>query len=213
MTRDKGPFKGKPGSSESVEEYLETLWRMQGTGEKITTTGIASVLGVSPASVSEMLARLEKDGYVRRVPYRGAELTAKGRSAGRKILGRHRLIERFLEGMGLPRRKIHREACRLEHHVSGDLEGAMRRSLGRPGGRKGLVSLVELGVGETGKVVSAGGGGRAARRLEDMGLTPGAPVRVMRAAPFSGPVEVCIRDSCLVIGRGMAAKVMVEVGA
>lgn len=212
MTGEKGPFKGKPGSSESVEEYLETLWRMHESGEKITTTGIASVLGVSPASVSEMLARLEKEGYVRRVPYKGAELTAKGRGVGRKMLGRHRLIERFLEGLGIPRRKIHNEACRLEHHLSDDLEGAMRKTLESPAARKGVVSLVELRIGELGKVVSIGSGERAARRLEDMGLTPGAPVKITRAAPFSGPVEVCVRDSCLVIGRGMAAKVMVEVG-
>ena len=79
MTGEKGPFKGKPGSSESVEEYLETLWRMHESGEKITTTGIASVLGVSPASVSEMLAREGRLCQARPLQGRRAHRQGEGR--------------------------------------------------------------------------------------------------------------------------------------
>jgi len=61
--------------------------------------------------------------------------------------------------------------------------------------------------GDTRKVYR---GWKCRRRLEDMGLTPGTEVRVVRSAPFNGPLEVYARGSKLVIGRGMAERVFVE---
>jgi DtxR family transcriptional regulator, Mn-dependent transcriptional regulator len=209
MKRDYVPFMGKRGSSESVEEYMETLMRLSEEKRKLSTGNIAEAMGVSAASVSEMLRKLEKEGYVSHEPYKEITLTAKGMRVGRKMLGRHRLLERFLEGMGLPRRKIHGEACKLEHYVSDDLEGLIRKRLDGPHGRS-VVTLIDMAEGSKGSVFGIDGGEKAVRRLEDMGLTPGAKVRIVRSAPFSGPVEVCIRDSCLVLGRGVASKVFVR---
>ena len=195
--------------SESIEEYLETMCRLAESGEKLSTGNIAKMLGVSHASVSEMVKKLERDGYVRHTPYRGAELTEKGRALGNKILRRHRLIERFLERVGMRRSRIHNEACRLEHAVSDELETILKKDLGPA--KPGLTNLIDVKSGQRAEIVSLECGDKAARRLEDMGLTPGAVVNVTRSAPFSGPVEVCIRDSCLVIGRGMAMKIFVKV--
>jgi ferrous iron transport protein A len=85
--------------------------------------------------------------------------------------------------------------------------------------------LSDLNDGESGVVISIGtrrgrGKGDAKRaergwgfrkRLEDMGLTPGIEVTVVRSAPFSGPLEVYVRGSRLAIGRGMAERIFVEV--
>ncbi|MDH5702103.1 MAG: ferrous iron transport protein A [Candidatus Bathyarchaeota archaeon] len=85
--------------------------------------------------------------------------------------------------------------------------------------------LSDLKNGESGVVISIGtsrgrGRGDAERagrgwgfrkRLEDMGLTPGTKVTVVRAAPFNGPLEVHVRGSRLAIGRGMAERILVEV--
>ncbi|MFQ6068217.1 MAG: ferrous iron transport protein A [Candidatus Bathyarchaeia archaeon] len=49
------------------------------------------------------------------------------------------------------------------------------------------------------------------KRLEDMGLTPGTKVTVVKSAPFHGPVELLVRGSRLAIGRGMAERIMVRV--
>ena len=49
------------------------------------------------------------------------------------------------------------------------------------------------------------------KRLEDMGLTPGTTVTVVKSAPFNGPLEVSVRGSRLAIGRGMAERIFVEV--
>ncbi|MCW3986672.1 MAG: ferrous iron transport protein A [Candidatus Bathyarchaeota archaeon] len=48
------------------------------------------------------------------------------------------------------------------------------------------------------------------KRLEDMGLTPGTKVTVVRSAPFHGPIELHVRGSRLAIGRGMAERILVS---
>jgi Fe2+ transport system protein FeoA len=52
---------------------------------------------------------------------------------------------------------------------------------------------------------------RFAKRLADMGLTPGTKVTVVKSAPFNGPLEVSVRGSRLAIGRGMASRILVDV--
>jgi len=85
--------------------------------------------------------------------------------------------------------------------------------------------LTELRDGESGiinsiKVSQGGGHGKRRRarrgwgfrkRLEDMGLTPGTRVKVVKSAPFHGPLEVYVRGSRLALGRGMAERIFVEV--
>ena len=50
-----------------------------------------------------------------------------------------------------------------------------------------------------------------AKRLSDLGLTPGTKVTVVKSAPFNGPLEVTVRGSRLGIGRGMASRILVDV--
>ena len=52
---------------------------------------------------------------------------------------------------------------------------------------------------------------RFAKRLSDLGLTPGTQVTVVKSAPFNGPLEVSVRGSRLAIGRGMANRILVDV--
>jgi len=49
------------------------------------------------------------------------------------------------------------------------------------------------------------------KRLEDMGLTPGTKIKVVRSAPFHGPIEIHVRGSRLAIGRGMAKRILMRV--
>lgn len=198
--------------SENVEEYLEAIYRLLERREKLTTTNIAKELKVSPPSVSEMLKKLDERGYLKYEPYKGVVLTSKGRDLGKNILRKHRLIEKFLDTMGLSKNKIHEEACKLEHSVSKELEKAIEKEIEKPVYKKGMVSLTDLRPGQTGEIVSIETGYRAKRRLEDMGLTPGTRIRVLRFAPFGGPIEISVRGSRLVVGRGMARRIFVKVG-
>lgn len=74
-----------------------------------------------------------------------------------------------------------------------------------------MTQLSNLKSGEEGVVAFSHGGRRACQRLNDMGMTRGARVKVVNSAPFKGPVEVLVRDTTLVLGRGLADKVFVEI--
>jgi DtxR family Mn-dependent transcriptional regulator len=198
--------------SENVEEYLEAICRLAERGVRPTTTHIARELRVSPPSVSEMLKRLDGMGFLKYEPYRGARLTPKGKTIGKHMLKKHRLIERFLAGIGLSGRKIHQEACKLEHSVSDDLEKLIEKEMEKPAFRKGIVELADMKSGQGGEVVSLHAGREARRRLEAMGLTPGAKIRVARKAPWGGPVEIMVRSSRLALGRTMANAILVKMG-
>jgi DtxR family Mn-dependent transcriptional regulator len=80
--------------------------------------------------------------------------------------------------------------------------------------KKHEVALTTLKKEETGTVssIKAGHGqGRVfEKRLMDMGLTPGTRIRVVKSAPFHGPVEIHVRGSRLALGRGMAERIFVE---
>ena len=71
------------------------------------------------------------------------------------------------------------------------------------------VLLSSLKVGEKATIKSFTGGSSAKQRLIDMGLTVGTEVDITKCAPFSGPVCLCVRDSCLAIGHGLASKIIV----
>ena len=204
--------KGRKDTTESIEEYLETISRLVEKKKILTTTNISKELRVSPASVSEMLKRLSREGYIIHEPYRQISLTSKGKNVGIKTLRKHRVIEKFLLGLGLSERKIHKEACKLEHYVSDELEGIIKEKMEPPKNGRGVLSLIDIKKGESCRIFSIEGGRSSVRRLEDMGLTPGTSIKVKRSAPFSGPVEIFVRDSCLVIGRGMASRIFVLVG-
>ena len=81
------------------------------------------------------------------------------------------------------------------------------------------LSLTKLKNGESGTITSIKVGGRPGRgrrigfvkRLTDMGLTPGIEITVVKSAPFKGPIELLVRGSRLVLGRGVATRIFVEV--
>jgi len=81
------------------------------------------------------------------------------------------------------------------------------------------LALTKLKNGESGTITTIKRSGRGesqnknwglARRLTDMGLTPGTQITVVKAAPFNGPLELIVRSSRLALGRGIADRIMVE---
>ena len=75
--------------------------------------------------------------------------------------------------------------------------------------RASAVSLDELPVGATARVLSVEGSGPVARRLMEMGVVPGAPVRVVKTAPFGDPLEVRVRNYHLALRRSEARTIKV----
>ena len=201
--------------SPEIEEYLETMVRYEEKGKKAKVKDLAKDLKISPASVSGMLKNLSEKGFVKYERYGDISLTTKGEKLGRSVLRKHRLIEKFLTLLGISRRKVHEEACVLEHAVSDDVERALRHAISTAGkveiNAEDVKRLSHMKGKETGTILFIVGGKQVCRRLTDMGLTPGTRITVQRSSSRAGPVEVHVRSSSLAIGRGLAEKVFVKV--
>jgi DtxR family transcriptional regulator, Mn-dependent transcriptional regulator len=119
--------------SATVEEYLETIYNMSMEGEVVIGARLAEKFRVAPPTVTEMLKRLVRDGYVEMDNKRHVTLTEAGYQAAEAVLRRHRLTERFLVDMlGMQWHQVHEEACRLEHFISGAVEARVISSLNNP---------------------------------------------------------------------------------
>jgi ferrous iron transport protein A len=75
---------------------------------------------------------------------------------------------------------------------------------------KSETALTEMEDGQTGIIVSVLGGKILTKRLADLGITSGTGVKVIRRTLFSGPVQVEVAGSRLVLGNGLASKILVE---
>jgi len=120
-------------ASEQTEEYLETIFDIEGKEGTAKTSAIARCMNVAPASVTEALQSLSDKGYVNYEPYRGATLTPKGNEMARKVKRRHRLLEVFLKDvLKIRGENVHDEACRMEHVISDETEQALCKMLRAP---------------------------------------------------------------------------------
>ena len=120
-------------ASENIENYLKNIYKIQHEEGRVTTSSLSTRLQISPASVSEMVRKLASDGHVHHRPYKGVELTKKGRERALRIIRRHRLWELFLvEVLKYDWDEIDEEAERLEHITSERLEQRIDQVLGYP---------------------------------------------------------------------------------
>ena len=106
-------------TSRSKEDYLKNIYHIQEDGQKVNTGSLAAALAISPASVSEMVNKLSKEGLIDNKPYHGFELTNDGRKISLNLIRKHRLLEVFLqEHLNYEWDQVHEEAERLEHVCS-----------------------------------------------------------------------------------------------
>src|SRR5947208_4759074 len=126
-------MKTEESLSATVEEYLETVYNMSAEDEVVIGARLAEKFHVSAPTVTEMLKRLVRDGYVEMDAKRQVTLTKVGNEAAEAVLRRHRLTERFLVDMlGMQWHQVHEEACRLEHFISGAVEARVITTLNHP---------------------------------------------------------------------------------
>jgi DtxR family Mn-dependent transcriptional regulator len=121
----------KPQITDAEEEYLQTLFWLFEAGLPMTAANVARAMRLSAPTVSEMIGRLERDGYIRRDPDRTISFTESGRADAERIVSRHRMIERFLTDIvGVPWDEVHEEAEHLEHAMTARFEAYVRSSVG-----------------------------------------------------------------------------------
>lgn len=105
--------------TEEKEDYLKAILTNDGDVSFVSNKQLSQFLNIKPPSVSEMIGRLEKEGYVETKHYKGARLTEAGLNQTLDIIKRHRLLESFLiEILHYNWEEVHQEAEILEHRIS-----------------------------------------------------------------------------------------------
>ena len=107
----------RPASS-TVEDYLERILDLINTKGYARVADIARSLGISQASVTNMIQRLDAEGLLKYEKYRGLVLTIAGETLAKNITRRHRLLTDFLNLFGLDEQLIFHDVEGMEHHIS-----------------------------------------------------------------------------------------------
>jgi len=207
---------------EVTEQYLKVIYTLTEEGGSAKTNDIASKLGVSPASVTEMLHKLSRQGFIDHEPYKGAVLRGKGIRIARKMARRHRLLERFLaDFVGTRGATNHEQACKMEHALTDETERNLCRMMQRPescpGGRRipkcegrttcdrctssdVPLELIEEGQRAIVSHLVAQDRDKLCEMLS-MGFVPGTEIVVEKKLPMNGPIIVSLKGTKVAIAR------------
>ncbi|MDQ1486595.1 MAG: DtxR family transcriptional regulator, Mn-dependent transcriptional regulator, partial [Actinomycetota bacterium] len=118
---------------DTIEMYLRTIFELEEEGAVPLRARIAERLAQSVPTVSQTVARMERDGLVTLEGDRRLELTPAGRAIATRVMRKHRLAECLLvDVIGLDWELVHEEACRWEHVMSEAVERRLLDVLGHP---------------------------------------------------------------------------------
>jgi DtxR family Mn-dependent transcriptional regulator len=118
---------------DTTEMYLRTIFELEEEGIRPMRARIAERLHQSGPTVSQTVARMERDGLVHLGSERQLELTPQGRAIATRVMRKHRLAECLLvEILGMPWEEVHAEACRWEHVMSESVERRLLVLLDHP---------------------------------------------------------------------------------
>jgi DtxR family Mn-dependent transcriptional regulator len=203
--------------SQAVQDYLKAIHMLGGAESMVSPLDIAARLGVRGPSVTGMLKRLAEGGWIRYESGRGAQLRPRGIAEARRVIRRHRLVELFLTRvLGLDWSEVDAEAEALEHAISPRLEQAIADYLGEPledphghpiptseGALtpRHLQRLCDFRAGQQVVIREAQDDhpGRL-RRWQELGLTPGATVQILRFEPLDNLFEIDVGRKVIRLG-------------
>jgi DtxR family Mn-dependent transcriptional regulator len=215
-------------TSEAVENYAKAIYAIQHRSGTVTTNAIAERLGVTAASASGMVKKLDSLGLVTHVPYKGVELTEDGERLALEVIRHHRLLELYLaESLDVPWDRVHAEAEVLEHVLSEELEELIAAKLGHPtvDPHGDPIPTADLVIDErpTSSLADLPPGARATfvrisdsdpemlRYLAERGIAPGDEFEVVDKQPFDGPTFARFGDDVHVLGGALARAMRAEV--
>lgn len=200
-------------ASAATEEYLQAIYTLDDEGAQVIGARLAAFLHVSPAAVSEMLHRLERDGLLAIDERKSVQLSPAGRVIAERIARRHRLAERMLvDLLGYAWWKTHEEAERLEHAMTNEMEERIDRALGHPqtcphgNPMPGVTPppsrrLDEVGPGDAATVLRIPDQFEhepgLLQYLDSVGIRPGVGVRVLAATPDLLRIEIDGREQSI----------------
>ena len=214
--------------SHNIQDYLKHIYEFTRDGSRATTNQLADALGISAASVTNMIQKLSKTkpALVTYEKHRGVKLTDAGQNAALKIIRRHRLIEHFLvEKLDYAWDEVHEEAEVLEHAMSPLLEKRMDAALGHPKfdphgdpipnnnleiPEVESIALTDLQIGNNALVTRVPNEDpKVLRYLGKFGLRPGVGIKLLSRTPYDKTMRIKILDTDeeVVIGPVLGIKI------
>jgi Mn-dependent DtxR family transcriptional regulator len=219
-----------------VDDYLETIYFLAfpigeyqpapGSSQTIASR-VGEMLGVSRASAGEMLKRLEAEGLVERGERKEAILTPTGAERARKVVRKHRIIERLLtDFMGYTPGEAHVHADELGGTFSDEMIERIDERLGHPercphgwpvdpdfeqAENRELLPLSDLEPGGRATIVRlAEHDGDLLHWFYDEGLVPGTTIELRAAEPAAGQFRIGVDGGDKAIGEKAAAGLFVK---
>lgn len=215
----------------AVEDYLKTIYDLTQSEGRASTTRIAAVLGVTPASVTGMLKKLAAahPPLLEYQRHRGVVLTPEGEKIALEVIRHHRLLELFLvEALGYGWDEVDAEADRLEHVISEEFEARITEVLGDPTHdphgdpipssdlqmpAHATLCLRDLRPPQGGTIRRVRDSDPALLRyLESLGVVPQALFTVVAYEPFDGNLTLRLEESdrSVVLGPRVTQQIFVE---
>ncbi len=215
---------------QAIEDYLKTIYMLEQEESPVSTSRIANARSVKPGSATSMIQRLDRLNLVNYEKHYGVTLTPAGEQIALEVIRHHRLVELYLiEALGFSWDEVHEQADILEHVIGEKLEERIAMALNYPSfdphgdpipSKEGVIvdvdtiALSELTAGTEAAIsrVPDNADGDYLRYLSELGLIPGALLRVIEVAPFEGPLTVDIGGQTQIIGYRVASTIQVEIG-
>lgn len=208
------------------EDYLKALFSLGADGHVVSNKELSDTLSVSPPSVSEMIVKLQKDGFIDYTAYKGSTLTEKGRLAASRLIRYCGLWEVFLvRCLGFRWSEAHREAHNLEHHISEKAADRLDEFLGYPdycpqglpiprkdGTHAPMATrpLLDLAIGETSHIRCCNEDLELMDYLQDSGITIDMEITMKAKEPYEGPVLFSSGDKDYALSYKAASQLYVS---
>lgn len=208
------------------EDYLKTIYQKEQRMSPVPNKEIAATLGVSGASVTEMLTKLSQQGYINYEAYKGSTLTEKGLKSCINVVRSHKLWEVFLiEHLNYSLSEAHEDAHLLEHATSRRMVDRLDEFLGYPKvcphgsiipsadgevAERNLSALSELNAKESFIVRQFSEEKEFLDYLEQLGISVGEQFRVENVGEYEGPITISSESESLQISYKAACKIFVE---
>jgi len=216
--------------TQSTQDYLKHIFELTEDGGHASTNDLAARLGIKPASVTGMIQKLAsaEPPLVDYLKHQGVTLTSEGERAALEVLRHHRLLESWLvQSLGYTWDEVHEEACRLEHVISEDFEARMAAALGNPSrdphGDPIPDAELVMPSDEAHPLSSLRPEQQAVilrvfgeeptflRYLDELGLVPGAHLKVISYSSFDNNLTITVKDHpATVLGLAITSKIFVE---
>lgn len=208
------------------EDYLAAIYKLGGLEKMVNNKQIAEVLQIAPASVTEMLGKLKKDGLLLYEPYKGSRLTEEGVRAAITLVRGHRLWEVFLmRHLGYSWSEAHEDAELLEHITPSRLTDRLDQFLNYPSycphgsaiplpdgkiKRIPMQPLNQLPIGATSRIRRVTEEKELLDYLQEIGLAIGDAVRIVGAAAYEGPLTLDLDGKHVQISYKASCQIYVD---